>query len=118
MQPVVEVAAVETGEVTAGAAEVVTGRGRLGGGRGGEQLARFVAVSSGELDGPVELGEHVGVGSHKEAKHRVVRQDAGLRPTVIVSFGGVQGPIHHVNVELRVADDRAGTGDGGDRADP
>ena len=48
----------------------------------------------------------------------VVRQDAGLRPAVVVSLGGLQRLVHHVDVEVQVADDRAGAGDDGDRADP
>ena len=118
MQPVVEVAAIETGAVVASAAEVGNGCDRVGGDRRGEQLAGFVAVGGGELDGPVELGDHVGVGSHEEAVDGVVGQDAGLRPAVIVSLGGLQRPVHHVDVEVQVADDRAGAGNDGDGADP
>ena len=118
VQPVVDVAAVESGAVVAGSAELEDDGGRAGGGRGSEQFAGFVAVSDGEVDRPVELGEHVGVGADEDAVEGVVRQDAGLRPAVGVELSGVERPVHHVDVELQVADGRAGVGDDGDRADP
>ena len=118
VQPVVEVASVEPGAILAGPAELEDRCGRPGGDRGGEQLAGFVAVRDGELDRSIELGEHVGLGSDDKAIDGIVRQDPGLRPPVVVVLGGVECPVHHVDVEVHVVDVRAGIGDRGDRAHP